>query len=155
VTSAISMTPGVASRGAVHHIPASDEASIARRLAIVANLGVRFVVEMAAYAALAYWGVSTGAPPAGRVALAIVAPVSALIVWWMFLAPKAQWHADEPFALVLELAVFAAAAVGLAVSGSAVLGSLLGVVAAGNACVLRVLQRGPVHGVGATGGKPR
>jgi hypothetical protein len=155
MASSTSTSPGVVSRRAVHAVPGADEASGARRAAVVANLGLRFLLELGAYAALAYWGVSTGSSPAGRVALAIAAPLSAVTVWSLFLAPKAKRHWDEPSALVLELVIFATAAIALAATGSAVLPTLLGVAAAGNACVLRALPRGPEPGADGRAAEPR
>lgn len=81
------------------------------------NLALRFMVEMAAYAALGYWGASNPIPLLGRVALAALAPLAAMVLWSRLLAPKARWRLRDPLAVVSELAIFAGAAVALGVAG--------------------------------------
>jgi hypothetical protein len=108
-----------------------------------ANLGLRFLVELGAYASLAYWGASTGTSMAGRTSLAVAAPLLAVMVWSLLLAPKARWHVGEPAALVLELVIFATATVALIASGPVVLGTVFGVVALGNTLLVRFLRPGP------------
>jgi hypothetical protein len=112
------------------------------RVATGANLGLRFLVELGAYASLAYWGASTGGSMAERTSAAVGAPALALIVWSMLLAPKARWHLGEPAALVLELVIFTAATVALIASGPVVLGTAFGVVALANTLLVRVLAPG-------------
>jgi hypothetical protein len=105
--------------------------------ASVALLGPRFVVELGAYASFGYWGAAGPGPVAGRTLSAVVAPLVAVVVWLLLLAPKARWPLGEPAAVILELSIFALAAVALAWSGPVVLAVVFGVVAAGNALLLR------------------
>jgi hypothetical protein len=49
-----------------------------------------------------------------HVVLAIAAPLAAAVVWGLFVAPKARVQVSEEARLVIELAVFVAAAAALA-----------------------------------------
>ena len=76
------------------------------------NLLVRFALELAALAALAYWGSQTGTGVV-RLVLALTAPAALALVWGTVLAPKRRIDLPKPVRLVLELAVFGAAALAL------------------------------------------
>jgi hypothetical protein len=112
----------------------------ARRAAAAANAAVRFLVELAAYASLAYWGQWAGRTGPERVGLAVLAPLAAILVWSRYLAPRAPRRLGDPAALVSELVIFAVAGVALAVSPTAYLGAVLAVIAALNAVLVRVLR---------------
>jgi hypothetical protein len=107
-----------------------------------ANLALRFLVELGAYAALGYWGASTGGSMVERTTWAVAAPLLALTVWSLTLAPKSRWHLGEPAALGLELVIFTAAAVALIASGPVVLGTVFGFVALANTLLVRFLRPG-------------
>jgi hypothetical protein len=92
------------------------------------TLTVRFLCELALLAALAYWGFHAG-DGVGAWLLGLGAPLLAAGVWGAFVAPRARWPVAIPARVALELVLFAAAAVGLAVAGQPVLAVVLGVVA--------------------------
>ncbi|HEU5015081.1 MAG TPA: YrdB family protein [Roseiflexaceae bacterium] len=85
--------------------------------AMYVNLGVRFLLELCALAALGYWGFHTGQGWLPRVILTIGAPLLAAVVWGMFVAPKATVPVSDMTRLALEIAVFGAAGAGLYVAG--------------------------------------
>ncbi len=58
-------------------------------MAKTANLGLRFLLELGALAAVAYWGFTTN-DGVLRWALGIAAPVAVAVVWWLFVSPKAR-----------------------------------------------------------------
>jgi hypothetical protein len=78
------------------------------------NLTLRFCLELAALAALAWSGTQAGSSTVVHVVLAIAAPLAAAVVWGLFVAPKARVQVSEEARLVIELAVFVAAAAALA-----------------------------------------
>ena len=80
-------------------------------------LAVKFALELAALAALGYWGANTGSG-AVSVALAIAAPLLAAAVWARWCAPRSAHRLPQTPRFALELAVFAAAAAGLVASGA-------------------------------------
>ncbi len=81
-----------------------------------ANLALRFLLELGALAAVAYWGYRTG-DGALRWVLAVAATVAVAVVWWLFVSPKAAIDAPQPARLVIELAVWTAAAAALWAAG--------------------------------------
>jgi hypothetical protein len=91
-------------------------------------LGLRFVCEMAALAAVAYWGQQAADGVAG-IALAAIAVAAVAVVWGVFLAPKRRLETGRATRLVIELAVWVAAAAALWSAGQPTLAVVLFVVA--------------------------
>lgn len=83
----------------------------------MANLGVRFILELCALAALGYWGFRTGTGWTVKLILGIGAPVLAAVVWGLFVSPKATYDIGDPARLVVEIIVFGLAAVALYYAG--------------------------------------
>ena len=78
-------------------------------------LTTAFLSELAALAALAFWGWTTGSGWV-RVLLAVGVPLVAAVLWGLFAAPRAAF--DVPvLALAVKLAVYGSAVAGLAVTG--------------------------------------
>jgi hypothetical protein len=105
-----------------------------------ANLAVKFLLELAAFAAFAYWGARTGTGVAA-VVLAIAAPAAAVMVWGLFAAPRSSRRLPLTARAPLELGVFALAGAALAAAGSAVLAVAFGAVAVLNALLLTVFHQ--------------
>jgi hypothetical protein len=78
-----------------------------------ANDGLRFVLELCALAALAYWGFRTESGALQWV-LGLGAPLAMAVVWGSFMSPKAPRPLHDPIRLLAEIAIFGAAAVALA-----------------------------------------
>jgi Protein of unknown function (DUF2568) len=94
-----------------------------------ANLGLRFLLELSAIAAVAYWGFETGSGVSGWL-LAAGAAALVIVVWALFLSPKATIELARPLRLGLEFMVFGAAALALAAAGQVALAIVFAVVAA-------------------------
>ena len=75
-------------------------------------LAVRFALELSALAALAYWGFETGGGTATKILLGIGAPVAAIVVWSLFVSPKARFR-HPVLKLVFEIVVFGGAVAAL------------------------------------------
>ena len=101
-----------------------------------ANLGVRFILELAALAALGYWGFRVGDGAIARVALGIGTPLVAALAWGLFVAPRASVDAPEAVRLLLQIAIFGGAALALARADQAQMGIALAAVAALNAALM-------------------
>lgn len=84
-----------------------------------ANLGLRFVLELCALAAFAYWGLQHA------VWVAIVTPLAAAALWGVFVSPKAPRRAPEPARFGLEIVFFLGGAAALAASGQLPLAAAL------------------------------
>ena len=105
----------------------------------VFQLGLRFVLELCALAALAYGGWHVPGPGWVRLLVAVALPVVAAVVWGQWVAPKARRPIPDPLRLVPEWLVFGGAAVALAVTGHPIMATLLAVLAAGNRVALHLL----------------
>lgn len=81
-----------------------------------ANLGLRFLLELGALAAVGYWGWRTG-EGALRWVLAAAAPAAVAVVWGLFVSPKATFELARPLRYAVELAVWAAAGAALYATG--------------------------------------
>ncbi|MEA2218633.1 MAG: hypothetical protein QOJ35_1259 [Solirubrobacteraceae bacterium] len=100
-----------------------------------ANLALKFVLELSAFAALAAWGATTG-HGVWSVALAFAAPAVAIALWAVLAAPKSPRRLPLAARLPFELAVFAAAAGALFVAAGPAAGIAFAIVAAVNAALL-------------------
>jgi Protein of unknown function (DUF2568) len=88
------------------------------------NLTLRVLMETGVVAALAYWGVHTGAEVAGRILLGVSAPVVGFALWGM-VDFRQTGRAAEPLRLVEELAISGLAALALFAAGRETLGVML------------------------------
>jgi hypothetical protein len=91
-----------------------------------ANLGLRFLLELCLLAALAYVGLQA------NVALGILAPAAAAVIWGLFVAPRARFPLPLGWWVGVQILLFGAAVVGLVVVGNTLLGVVFGLVVAAN-----------------------
>ena len=96
------------------------------------NLGLSFLLELAALAALGYWGAQAGGGTLGKIALAVGAPLLVAVVWGLFLAPRAPLPLGTPWRLLMKVGVFGTAAVALYAAGRPVLAGAFALVVAAN-----------------------
>ena len=91
-------------------------------------LALKFALELAALAALAFWG-STVGPLALNVLLGVSAPLAVAVAWGRLAAPRSATRLARGPRVAFELAVFAVAGAALAGAGEPLLGAVLLVVA--------------------------
>ncbi|HSP71736.1 MAG TPA: DUF2568 domain-containing protein [Gaiellaceae bacterium] len=96
-----------------------------------ALLALRFLLELAALAALAWWGAGV------HVAVAVLAPLAFAVLWGLFVAPKARIELPLAARRAVELALWAAAATALALAWTSLAGAVFGAVAVADALALR------------------
>lgn len=101
-------------------------------------LGLKFVCELLAFGALAYWGSKTGGP-AANVVLGLGAPLAAIFIWAQWCAPKAPKRLRNPALTVVEMSIFLIAAVVMFVAIAPWLGIVFALVATGTMRVLHKL----------------
>lgn len=82
--------------------------------------------ELAALAALAYWGFSVAGPTAVRVLLGVGLPVAAAVLWGLFAAPRALVR-RTPLVVATKVLVLGGAALALVLRGNWILAALLAV----------------------------
>jgi uncharacterized protein DUF2568 len=73
------------------------------------NLGLRFVLELGALVALAWWGFHVGDSTVADLVLGLGLPLLAAIVWWLFVAPKARFPVPLRVRAPIEMAIFLSA----------------------------------------------
>lgn len=88
------------------------------------NLGLAFLLELAALAALAYWGYRLDAPIAVRWVTALGAPLALALTWSRIAAPTARRRLARTPLLGFKLLVFTTAAALLYSTGRHALGIL-------------------------------
>jgi hypothetical protein len=103
-----------------------------------ANLALKFLLELAAFAALAYWGATTGGG-AVSILLALAAPAVAVALWAVFAAPRSERRLGEAARIPFEIAVFAVAVFALVAAGAPVPALLLAALVLVNTALLTVL----------------
>jgi hypothetical protein len=88
---------------------------------------LRFLLELCALAALGSWGWQAGQTLPMRLGLGIGVPLAAAIVWGLFVAPKARLAVPSAVRLIIEVAFFGLATLGLAAIGRPYLAAALGI----------------------------
>jgi hypothetical protein len=91
-------------------------------------LTLAFLAELAALAALAYWGATVPRSGALRVVVGVGAPLVAALLWGTFAAPRALVHVPV-LAILVKIVVFGCAVFALVATGHPWLGATLAVVA--------------------------
>lgn len=107
-----------------------------------AAAGVRFSMELAALASLAWWGWSAGGSPVQRASLAVAAPLAAAVVWGLFCSPKAAVPLPLLPTLAVQALVLGAAAWALLSLGKPVLAGVFAVLVVASAAVLLAHEGG-------------
>lgn len=103
------------------------------------NLGIRFILEMAMLGVLAYWGYETG-EGAMRWLLLVLAPAAAIVLWGLFVSPKAPIELGRAGRVAVEVVVFAAAVLALDSTGHRSWAIAFGVVALVSGTLNQVAQ---------------
>ncbi len=103
-----------------------------------ASLVLRFLLELAAFAALGYWGFHEHGGFAAAL-LGLGAPMLAIVLWGLFVAPRRPIRRGEALRWAVELLVFGAAAIALIDAGAVALGVAFGVLALANGALVRVV----------------
>jgi hypothetical protein len=106
-------------------------------------LGLRFVCEMAALAAVAYGGQQAADGVAGIV-LAAISVAAVAVVWGVFLAPRRRLETGLATRLVIELGVWTCASLALWSAGQTTLAVILFVVAVATGAVNARAEQTPV-----------
>ena len=102
------------------------------------NLVLRFLLELVMLVALAWAGATIASGTWQSITAAVLAPVVAIGVWGVLIAPGSRHRLPDPARLVVELVLFCATGAALSWAGRTALGVAFTVVAAANAVVLRL-----------------
>ncbi len=107
-----------------------DQQQRDQQLKIGPNDILRFFLELFAFASLGIWGFLAFPLPWPGVLIGIGAPLLAILVWALFVSPKAVFRIDVFGKALVEIAVFSAAAIGWWMLGQPVVAIVFAVVAA-------------------------
>jgi Protein of unknown function (DUF2568) len=102
------------------------------------NLGLAFLLEVAALAAFCWWGFHVSGATWLKVVLGIGAPVIAAIVWGLFAAPRAKYQLSTVSTFAVKVIVFGGATAALIASGQLVLGIVFAAVVIANTALIRI-----------------
>ena len=105
------------------------------------NVALRFLLELAGLAAVVWWGLNAAGGGAGW-ALAIGAAVGFVVVWGLFIAPRARYPQTPRFRLVAGTAILEGAAILLALGGALTAAVVIALLVALNAIGIAVLGDG-------------
>jgi hypothetical protein len=94
------------------------------------NLALRFVLEMVVLVALFLWGTSISDSLPLQILFGLGFPLVAIVIWGLFVAPRASRRLPDPARLVLEIGVFGMGVLAFILSGNLLLGALLAAAAA-------------------------
>jgi Protein of unknown function (DUF2568) len=103
------------------------------------NLLVRFLLELAALAALAWWGADAGHDVLASALLGAGLPLAAATLWTLFVAPRRRHELPRAARFVLQVLVLGGAAAALVAADHPVLGIALAAAAALNGALLLAL----------------
>ena len=107
-----------------------------------ALLAVRFAIEIATVAVLAWAGASASAGLGVRIVLAIGLPAVMMVIWGLVMAPRARRRLREPARLIAEVVIFLGSAAGLAAAGRVLPAVIYAVIAVGMAGLTWVIAPG-------------
>lgn len=102
----------------------------------IANLALRFLLELCALAALGYWGFATQSGWPLKLLLGLGAPLLAATVWGVFGSPKALVPLTGPAHLALDMLVFGSGALALIAAGRPGLGGLFALALVANRALI-------------------
>ncbi|OFI49499.1 hypothetical protein BG261_02660 [Floricoccus tropicus] len=70
------------------------------------NDGFAFLLELVSIIVLAYWGFNLSSSKLISIALGIIIPLTFIVVWWIYLAPKSSHRLDGMQLIILKLLLF-------------------------------------------------
>jgi hypothetical protein len=99
------------------------------------NEGLAFLLELVMLAGLAWWGSQAVSGLTGRIALAVVTPALAVVIWALLAAPRARVRLPAAGVLAVKVVVLGGAAVAVYSTGWHALAVVFAVVAAVNTTI--------------------
>ena len=88
---------------------------------------LRFLLELFAFVSLGIWGFLAFPLPWPGVLIGLGAPALAILLWALFVSPKAVFQVDPFGKALVEIAVFSAAAIGWWMLGQPVVAAVSGI----------------------------
>ena len=109
---------------------------------ITASVALRFVLEFSGVIALAYWGLHAASTMPLQALLAVVAPVVLIIIWALFIAPRAVYPIPRLAQAIAGGLLLEVAALALVVAGQPTVGLVFAALIAIDTAALAVSEAG-------------
>jgi uncharacterized protein DUF2568 len=106
-----------------------------------ANLALAFLLELLMLAAFGYWGFQASTETVVKIILGVGVPLVVVLIWGMFLAPRATRRLERIPRMLAELTIFGLAALAVAAAGRPDLAILFAVVVVLNQALLYLWQQ--------------
>jgi hypothetical protein len=119
----------------------------------IANLTLRFLLELAGIAAFGIWGLSATSDARVNLVVAVIAVAAVIVAWAVVVAPKARNGLRQAQKDGIGTAVLLVAAVALVAAGQPVAGLVFGALVIANAAVLAALGPGAREAFGPAVGR--
>ena len=110
-----------------------------RQHMVIANLALRFALELFGIAALAYWGFSSANSVVPPVVLGVGAALGLIVVWSLVAAPKARNRLPQRQRTLIGTALLLGTAVALGVAGQPGIAFVFAAVTIANQAMLILL----------------
>ncbi|MFE7356727.1 YrdB family protein [Streptomyces sp. NPDC057543] len=111
------------------------------RIWFMVNEVAAFLVELAALGALGWWGFDTGDGTVARLLLGIGAPGAAVVIWWLFAAPRARFRPPLVGVLLVKAVVLGGGVYAVHAVGHPVTAVIFGGVVVVNTGLAETLRR--------------
>ncbi|MGW3205604.1 YrdB family protein [Streptomyces sp. NPDC001135] len=108
-----------------------------------ANELLAFLLELAALACLSWWGFTVGYGAGLRLLLGLGTPLSAIVLWGLFAAPKARLRPRLPLVLAVKAVVLGGGAAALYGAGHPVAAVAMAFIVVANTAVAEIFRRRP------------
>jgi hypothetical protein len=120
--------------------PTVERAAIIEPMRVSASEALRFFLELAGILALGYWGLHVASTMPLQALLTIGAPVALILVWALFIAPRAVFPMSRLAQAIAGGLLLEIAAVSLVISGMPVLGLAYGALVAIDTAALALAE---------------
>jgi uncharacterized membrane protein len=90
------------------------------------NLALRFVLELLVLVGLFLWGISASDDLPFQLVAGLGLPLLVMVVWGLFVAPKARYRLKDPTRLVVEIGVWALGTLAFGFAVSWILAGIFG-----------------------------
>ncbi|MFE4696893.1 YrdB family protein [Streptomyces sp. NPDC056738] len=115
----------------------------AERPWVAANEVLAFLVELAALACLSWWGFTVGDSRSLHILLGLGAPLTAVVLWALFAAPKARLRPGLPVVLLVKAVVLGGGAAAVYGVGHPLGAVVMAVVVVANTAIAETFRRTP------------
>ncbi|HXS35567.1 MAG TPA: YrdB family protein [Flavipsychrobacter sp.] len=105
------------------------------------NLAIAFLLELCMLAAYSYWAFHIKGSILPRTLLAVGLPVAVVVIWGLFLAPKANIKLPVPLYVSLKTILFGMSIVLLYLSGRPTLAIIFAIVLIVNSTILYFMKQ--------------